>query len=53
MRKLLLGIFNRKMVSPWWILFIDLSIVLNAYFLAFIIRLNIFLPAYTAWNLSC
>jgi FlaA1/EpsC-like NDP-sugar epimerase len=51
MRSFLLNIFNGRIVSPWWILFIDIAIAANAYVLSFILRLNFQLPEYTVSEL--
>ncbi|NPA38165.1 MAG: polysaccharide biosynthesis protein [Chlorobi bacterium] len=47
MKSFLLNIFNGRIVSPWWILFIDIAVAANAYVLAFILRLNFQLPGYS------
>ncbi len=47
MKSILLNIFNGRVVSPWWILLIDLGISANAFVLAFILRLNVQLTAYS------
>lgn len=47
MKTLLLNIFNGRVVSPWWILLIDMGIAANAFVLAFILRLNVQLTAYS------
>ena len=51
MKTFLLNIFNGRIVSPWWILFIDLTIVANAFILSFILRLNLMLPDYSVSEL--
>lgn len=51
MKSFLLNIFNGRIVSPWWILFIDLTIVANAFILSFILRLNLLLPDYSVSEL--
>ncbi len=51
MKAFLLNIFNGKIVSPWWILLIDMILSANAFVIAFIIRLNLQLPSYSAWLL--
>jgi len=51
MKNFLLNIFNGRIVSPWWILLIDIGIVANAYVFAFILRLNFNLPAYSVWEM--
>ena len=47
MKSILLNIFNGRIVSPWWILFIDVGIVINSFVIAFVLRLNINLPSYS------
>ncbi len=51
MKSFLLNIFNDRIVSPWWILFIDFAIAANAFVLSFIIRLNLQLPEYSVSEL--
>ncbi len=51
MKSFLLNIFNGRIVSPWWILIIDLTIAANAFILSFIIRLNLQLPDYSVSEL--
>ncbi len=51
MKSILLNIFNGRIVSPWWILLIDLTIAANAFVLSFVIRLNLQLPEYSALEL--
>ena len=51
MKSFLLNIFNGRIVSPWWILFIDIALAANAFILSFIIRLNLQLPEYTVSEL--
>ena len=51
MKAFLLNIFNGKIISPWWILLIDMILSANAFVIAFIIRLNLELPSYSAWLL--
>lgn len=50
MKNFLLTIFNGRIVSPWWILLIDLAIVVNAYLIAFVLRLNLQLSSYSMWD---
>ncbi|MGQ1785735.1 polysaccharide biosynthesis protein [Saccharicrinis sp. GN24d3] len=52
MKSLLLNIFNGRTVSPWWILLIDMGIVVNAFFLAFILRINVQLSSYSVSELA-
>lgn len=40
MKSFLLNIFNDRIVSPWWILLIDLVITINAFIIAFTLRLG-------------
>lgn len=47
MKNFLLNFFNGRVVSPWWILLIDLAIVINAYLISFVLRLNIQLAGYS------
>ncbi len=47
MKRLLLSVFNGRVVSPWWILLIDMGISANAFVLAFILRLNVQLTTYS------
>jgi len=51
MKSFLLNIFNGRIVSPWWILAIDLTIAANAFILSFVIRLNLQLPDYSVSEL--
>ncbi len=51
MKSFLLNIFNGRIVSPWWILLIDLGIVVNAFAFSFLIRLNIQLNTYSVSQL--
>ncbi len=46
MKNILLSFFKGKIISPWWILFIDFVIVINAYLLAFIVRINLNMSDY-------
>ncbi len=46
MKNVLLNIFKGRIVSPWWILLIDFGIVVNAYLLAFILRINLDMASY-------
>lgn len=50
MKSFLLNIFNGRIISPWWILLIDMVLSANAYVVAFILRLNLQLPYYSAWQ---
>jgi len=55
MRSVLLNLFKGRIVSPWWILLIDMGIVANVFILSYIIQLNIQVPAYliSDMTLSC
>lgn len=50
MKALLLKIFNGRIISPWWIMLIDLMLVSNAFVIAYIVRLNVMLPTYSVWE---
>ncbi|WP_430813460.1 polysaccharide biosynthesis protein [Carboxylicivirga sp. RSCT41] len=52
MRAILLNIFNGRIVSPWLVLLIDTVIVTNVFVLSYIVRLNINLPEYSAYDMS-
>ncbi|SMO50803.1 NDP-sugar epimerase, includes UDP-GlcNAc-inverting 4,6-dehydratase FlaA1 and capsular polysaccharide biosynthesis protein EpsC [Saccharicrinis carchari] len=47
MRTFLLNVFNGRVVSPWWILLIDMGICINAYIIAFVLRINVQLSYYS------
>jgi FlaA1/EpsC-like NDP-sugar epimerase len=47
MKSILLNIFKGRVVSPYWILFIDLLLVANSFFIAFTLRLSLSLPNYS------
>lgn len=47
MKSILLNIFKGRIVSPYWILLIDLILVANSFVVAFILRLNLMLPVYS------
>lgn len=51
MKTLLFNIFNGRVVSPWWILLIDMGITVNAFAIAFVLRLNVDLPFYSITDL--
>ncbi len=51
MRTLLLNIFNGRVVSPWWILLIDMGITVNSFAIAFVLRLNVDLSYYSVTDL--
>ncbi|MCU4165009.1 polysaccharide biosynthesis protein [Carboxylicivirga caseinilyticus] len=52
MKSLLLKVFNGRIVSPWLILLIDLSIVANAFIISYIVRLNVLLSSYSVSDLT-
>ena len=47
MKHILLNVFKGRVVSPWWILLIDLVLAANAYVIAFVLRLNFQVTEYT------
>ena len=47
MKTVLLSFFKNRVISPWWILFIDFGIVVNAYILAFVLRVNFDMASYS------
>ena len=47
MKSILLNIFKGRIVSPYWILLIDLALVANSFLIAFVLRLNMLLPSYS------
>ena len=51
LKKFLLGIFNGRIISPWWILLIDLLLSANAYVIAFVLRLNFQIDSYSVGQL--
>lgn len=51
MRVYLLKFLKDRIISPWWILAIDLCLVINAYMLVYAIRLNASLTSYLASDL--
>jgi FlaA1/EpsC-like NDP-sugar epimerase len=50
MKEILVKAFNGRIISPWWILAIDTVLVANAFIVAYVLRLNFSLPAYTVWE---
>ncbi|WP_088653980.1 polysaccharide biosynthesis protein [Geofilum rhodophaeum] len=50
MKAFLLKVFNGRIISPWWILAIDLLLISNAFIIAYVVRLNVMLPTYTVWE---
>jgi FlaA1/EpsC-like NDP-sugar epimerase len=50
MKEILVKAFNGRIISPWWILAIDTVLVANAFVVAYVLRLNFSLPAYTVWE---
>ncbi len=51
MKEFLLRAINGRIISPWWILLIDIILVINAYIVSYIVRLNVLLPWYSVWGL--
>lgn len=52
MKSLILKLFYSKIISPWWILIIDMIIVANTFILAYLIRLNTYLPSYSVSDMG-
>jgi FlaA1/EpsC-like NDP-sugar epimerase len=52
MKQILLKIFNGRILSPWWILLIDMVLIANAYMISYIVRINIMLPDYSVWEFA-
>lgn len=52
MRSILLNVFKGRIVSPWWILLIDMIIVANVFALSYIIRLHMYLPDYSVSDMT-
>jgi FlaA1/EpsC-like NDP-sugar epimerase len=52
MKKILARLLNRKIISPWWIFAIDMLLVNSSLVLAYILRLNVSLEAYSMWDFS-
>jgi FlaA1/EpsC-like NDP-sugar epimerase len=50
MKDLLLKAFNGRIISPWWIMLIDIILISNAFVIAYIVRLNVMLPGYSVWE---
>lgn len=50
MKKILLKVFGSRILSPWWILSIDMMLVANAFMIAYIARLNVLMPEYSVWE---
>lgn len=50
MKEFLLKVFNDRIISPWWILLIDMMLVSNAFVISYVIRLNVMLPSYSVWE---
>lgn len=50
MKEILIKAFNGRIISPWWILLIDIVLVANAFVIAYVLRLNFSLPAYSVWE---
>ncbi|PZX14292.1 FlaA1/EpsC-like NDP-sugar epimerase [Breznakibacter xylanolyticus] len=51
MKSLLMHLFNGRIMSPWWILAIDLLLTANAFLLAYTLRLNVALADYSVWQM--
>ncbi len=51
MKKFLLKLMNSKVISPWWVLAIDMLIVANAFFIAFLLRLSFQLSSLYVWDM--
>lgn len=51
MKAFLLKVFEGRIISPWWILLIDLMLSANAYLIAFILRLNFQVDSYSVLQL--
>ncbi len=47
MKEILIKVFNGRIISPWWILAIDVVLIANAFIIAYILRLNFSLPFYS------
>ncbi|ASB48287.1 polysaccharide biosynthesis protein [Alkalitalea saponilacus] len=52
MKDFLLKAITRRIISPWWILLIDIMLVANAFVVSYIVRLNVLLPAYSVWDFA-
>jgi len=50
MKNYLANIIKNGVISPWWILAIDMLLVVNAFLFAFILRLSFQLSSYTVWR---
>ncbi len=51
MKNLFLNVIKSKVVSPWWILAIDMVVVVNAYLIAFILTLSFQLSSFNMLGL--
>ncbi|MFT3739980.1 MAG: nucleoside-diphosphate sugar epimerase/dehydratase [Breznakibacter sp.] len=51
MKAFLLKIFEGRIISPWWILLIDVMLSANAYVVAFVLRLNLHIDSYSVLQL--
>lgn len=47
MKEILVKALKGRIISPWWILAIDTALIANAFVVAYILRLNFSLPAYS------
>ena len=50
MKDLIVKALNGRIISPWWILAIDIVLIGNAFIIAYVLRLNFSLPAYSVWE---
>lgn len=50
MKKKLFDLFNRRILSPWWIYVIDVFLTSFAFILAYVVRLNFNLPNISVWD---
>ena len=50
MKKKLFDLFNRRILSPWWIFLIDWSLASFAFVVAYVVRLNFKLPSISVFD---
>ncbi|MFT5750401.1 MAG: FlaA1/EpsC-like NDP-sugar epimerase, partial [Ancylomarina sp.] len=50
MKKKLFNLFNRRILSPWWIFLIDWSLASFAFIVAYVVRLNFKLPSISVFD---
>lgn len=50
MKKILSKILEGKIISPWWIFAIDMLLVNSSLIIAYVLRLNVSLAAYSMWD---